>query len=294
MFSAIRQMFRTMYTHFSSQISRLLGHATLDETTLHELERLLLSADTGVPTTRYILEQLKKTSNQETTLTESLQTILCSILQSVPAPVDKSKIYLLVGINGSGKTTCAGKLAHHYVQQGKKVLLVAADTFRAAAPDQLQAWAQRAGASLTMGTSLQDPASLVFTGCERFVQEQFDILIIDTAGRLQTKTNLMQELAKIKRILLKKLPYESMCTLLTIDAMLGQNSLEQAALFKECTDVSGIVLTKTDGTGKGGIIFAIAHTLHIPVLYACHGEKITDILPFNAKQYVHELIYERI
>jgi fused signal recognition particle receptor len=219
-----------------------------------------------------------------------LRSMLTAILKATPQPTSSSRVHLLVGINGSGKTTFAGKLAHFYKKQGKKVLLVAADTFRAAAPEQLTAWAQASDTPLVIGAPNQDPASVVFMGCEKFNKEQFDILIIDTAGRLQTKVNLMNELAKIKRIIQKQLPNETINTLLTIDAMLGQNSFEQAKLFKESTDVTSVVLTKMDGTGKGGIVFSIAQELAIPVAYISFGESNDQLASFNPEQYVEELL----
>ena len=195
-----------------------------------------------------------------------------------------------MGINGSGKTTFAGKLAYDLHKQGKKVLLVAADTFRAAAPEQLKQWAIRTGASIINGKEGQDPASVVFTGCEQFKSQGFDALIIDTAGRLQTKTNLMKELEKIHKIISRQLPNYTPCTLLTIDAMLGQNSFEQATLFNESTQLDGIVLTKMDGTGKGGIVFAITQQLGIPVAYIAYGEQPEQLKLFNAQEYVQELL----
>ena len=224
-------------------------------------------------------------------LKTALHSILLSILNKNDMPnYTNQQIFLLVGINGSGKTTSIGKLAHFYAQQGKKVLLVAADTFRAAAPEQLAQWAQQTHADILTGKEGQDPASLVFQGCEKFKKEGYDILIIDTAGRLQTKINLMHELAKIKRSLSKQLPDMPIATLLTIDGMLGQNSFEQAKLFKESTDVNGIILTKMDGTGKGGIVFAIAQELSIPVVFLTFGEQADQIKQFDAQEYVTELL----
>lgn len=210
--------------------------------------------------------------------------------QAVRSAPSNATIYLLVGINGSGKTTCVAKLAHLFKNQGKKVLLVAADTFRAAAPEQLAAWATATDATLVTGTTGQEPASVVFAGCDVFAKNEHDIMIIDTAGRLQTKTNLMRELEKMRRIIEKKAPNATVCTLLTVDAMLGQNSLEQARVFHESTPLDGIILTKMDGTGKGGIVFAIMHELKIPIVFMTYGEKLEDMAQFNLTDYIATLL----
>ncbi len=297
MFSFIKNAFKKIYQQVTSNLALLFGQSSIDESTLKELEILLLSADTGAKTTASIMTELRKeyaagTIKKGGDLKEALRKQLTAILTSIPTQPDpNSQIYLMVGINGSGKTTFTGKLAHHYQKQGKKVLLVAADTFRAAAPEQLAEWAKKTGVSIVVGKLNQDPASVVFDGCERFKNENFDILIIDTAGRLQTKINLMNELAKIKRIVSKQLPGLTTNILLTIDSMLGQNSFEQAKLFKESADVNGIILTKMDGTGKGGIVFSIAKELAIPVTYVSFGEKSDQYAPFDAKNYVDELLH---
>ena len=197
---------------------------------------------------------------------------------------------MLVGINGSGKTTLAAKLAYHAKSKGKKVLLVAADTFRAAAQEQLGLWAQKLNADIELGKQGQDPASVVFAGCQRYKQQGYDTLIIDTAGRLQTKTNLMKELEKIKRVIGQQVPNQTINTILTVDSMLGQNSLEQARIFHESTKLDAIALTKMDGTGKGGIVFAIADELGIPVAYITYGEAIEHLKIFDADEYVQNLI----
>ncbi len=297
MFSFIKNSLKKIYASVTSKLAALFNRATIDEETFKELEVLLIGADTGVKTTRHIITTLQHKLKQHTNpqganLKNELEPILIEILEKPPLEpsISEIPIYLLVGINGSGKTTFSSKLAHYYVSRGKKVLMVAADTFRAAAPEQLQHWAQNIGAYIELGKPGQDPASVVFAGCERFKKENFDVLIIDTAGRLQNKINLMNELAKIKRTIAKQFLNTHINTLLTIDAMLGQNSFEQAKLFKESTDVSGIVLTKMDGTGKGGIVFAITHELNIPVVYISYGEKPEELKHFNATEYVHELL----
>lgn len=293
MFNFLKESLGSIYSQFTSNVSKLFNRTTIDQESLKELETLLLQADTGVGTTKAIIEQLRVSVEKGTiadgaTLKKNLATILTNLLP--PYTAAEPSLYLLVGINGSGKTTFAGKLAATFRAQGKKVLLVAGDTFRAAATQQLAIWAEKTGAALHAGKENQDPASVIFEGCARFKQEQFDIIIIDTAGRLQTKINLMKELEKIKRIIEKQLPGIPMATLLTVDAMLGQNSLEQARIFNESTALSGIILTKMDSTGKGGIVFAISKELHLPVAYISCGEQVDQIKPFNPQQYVDELL----
>lgn len=295
MFSFIKNTLSKIYSAVTSPLATLFGKKTIDEDTLKELEILLLAADTGVATTRAIIAQLRQTwqkgeISEGKGLKDALDPLLTTLITTENKPLYSAPIDLLVGINGSGKTTCVGKLAAHYASEGKKVLLVAADTFRAAAPEQLQTWAERTNSKLIMGTPGQDPAAVVFTGCEEFKKGGYDKLIIDTAGRLHTKANLMNELSKIRRIISKQLPNAAVNTLLTIDAMLGQNSFEQAKLFKESTNVNGIILTKMDGTGKGGIVFAIAQELQIPIAYITFGEQLQQIKKFDSKEYVHDLL----
>jgi fused signal recognition particle receptor len=298
MFNFIKSSLQKIYSSITNSLSCLFSRATIDEKSLKELEIILLSADTGVKTTRVIMDKLQKAHQQGnlkegTHLRITLQDTLIEIL-SKPTPVtfQSPSIFLLVGINGSGKTTFAAKLAYYWQQQGKKVLLVAADTFRAAATEQLEIWAKKSSIPLVLGHGITDPSAVVFQGCATYKKEQFDILIIDTAGRLQTKVNLMHELTKIKRVINKQLPNLPIHTLLTIDAMLGQNSFEQAKLFKESTDVTSIVLTKMDGTGKGGIVFAISHELNIPIQYISYGEHNNQMKLFNSQEFVHDLLHE--
>jgi len=296
MFGFLKITLQKIYNQFTSKVNALFSRNTLDEATLHELELLLIASDAGVKTTRAIIGNLKNQWKsgciaQGQDLKQALANELLNILQAKQAPTDRA-IYLLVGINGSGKTTFAGKLANKLTAQGKKVLLIAADTFRAAAPEQLTWWAQRTNAQIFVGKEKADPASVVFAGCEKFKTEEFDALIIDTAGRLQTKVNLMKELEKIRAVISRQLPNKEITTLLTIDSMLGQNSLEQATLFHESTQLDGIVLTKMDGTGKGGIVFGITGQLGVPVAYITFGEQLEAIKPFDAQEYVHQLLNE--
>ncbi len=294
MFSFIKQKLQKIFSHVSSKLSGFWQKQTIDESTLNELELILLQADTGVHTTRTIIDQLKKDAaagklTDGAALRTALEKQLMAILDSVPT-IDDQSVYLLIGINGSGKTTLAAKLAHQAIAQGKRPLLVAADTFRAAATEQLETWATRTGCEIETGKPGQDPASVVFASAKKCVDNNFDVLIIDTAGRLQTKTHLMAELAKIKRMVNRHLPDRSICTLLTVDAMLGQNSFEQAKLFNESTELDGIVLTKMDSTGKGGIIFSITQSLKVPVTYISFGEQTDQLKMFNAQEYVQELL----
>lgn len=300
MFSFIKDTLSKIYTSVTSKVHELFSRETIDQETLKELEQILIQADTGVKTTKKILATLQekvrngtieKGSDLQAALEQELLTLLAQHPTSLlTEPQRAGQIYLLVGINGSGKTTFAGKLANQYRKAGKRVLLVAADTFRAAATEQLKEWASRTGADIVTAQGTNDPAAVVFQGCEQFKNGAYDILIIDTAGRLQTKVNLMKELEKVKRVITKQLPDAPINTLLTIDAMLGQNSFEQARLFHESTQLDGIVLTKIDGTGKGGIIFAITQELGIPVAYLSFGEKLDAMKAFNASEFVQDLI----
>ena len=295
MFGFIKSKLQKIFSTVTSKLGSFFSRKSIDAAALKELEILLISSDVGVSTAQSIIAQLKKDVDagecDGAQLKARMHTILLDILTKNEAPDYRAyNVFLFVGINGSGKTTSIGKLAHLCAQQGKKVLLVAADTFRAAAPEQLKEWARITNVDILVGKEGQDPASLVYQGCEKFKNEQYDILIIDTAGRLQTKLNLMHELAKIKRAVEKQLSHESIATLLTIDGMLGQNSFEQAKLFKESTDVTGVILTKMDGTGKGGIVFAIAQELEVPVAFLTFGEQAEQIKIFDAHEYVSELL----
>lgn len=295
MFSFFKKTFNRIYSSLTSKLSSLFARTSIDAETERELERILLEADTGVDMTKHIMTRLRSdvargSITTGTDLKKALGLVLHESVNDLHSYPADATVYLLVGINGSGKTTCVAKLAYHFKNQGKKVLLVAADTFRAAAPEQLAAWAQATGATLVTGTTGQEPASVVFAGCEAFAKGDHDIMLIDTAGRLQTKINLMRELEKIRRIIEKKAPKATMCTLLTVDAMLGQNSLEQARVFHESTPLDGIMLTKMDGTGKGGIVFAIMHELKIPVAFITYGEKLEDMASFNLTDYISSLL----
>lgn len=294
MFGFFKDKLTKIYHSLTSKLFSLFSKK-IDADAIIELKKILLESDTGVALTnkiikeveaRYQADQLKEGQQ----LKELLQHVL---LDAVALPYDMSaRVFVLVGINGSGKTTFAAKLAHFYQQQGKKVLLVAADTFRAAAVEQLKEWATRTKSDVIFGEPNQDPASVVFKGTQEFSTGKHDILIVDTAGRLQTKSHLMQELSKVKKVIQKNLPNEKIFTLLTIDSMLGQNSFDQAKVFNEATDVSGIVLTKLDGTGKGGIVFAISQELQLPVAFISYGETMDSMALFDAREFVDKVLSE--
>jgi fused signal recognition particle receptor len=250
-----------------------------------------------VHTTNIIIEQLKTDIKEHKITTPEhlkvkLEALLVNTLKA-PDPINLTpSVVLMVGVNGSGKTTFCAKYAYLLKKQNKRIILVAGDTFRAAATHQLLEWGEKTGVPVFVGKENQDPASVVFDACKKYKDEQFDHIIIDTAGRLQTKVNLMRELEKIKRTIEKQVPDVSIHTWLAIDAMLGQNSLRQAELFDQATKLNGLIITKLDGTGKGGIVFAIAQKMGLPVVYITYGEQLDDIALFNPTEYVHDLLYE--
>ena len=292
MFSFIKEKLQKIYAQVSQKLSSFFEKKAVDQATLKELELILLASDAGVKTTRYFIDTIQTQAVQTgPELYKVLERLMIEQVSSAPLPQKNPDIILMVGINGSGKTTSCAKLANYYKHQGKRVLLIAADTFRAAAVDQLQSWAERFGIDVFTGLENQkDPAAVVFSGCKQFIEKQYDLVIIDTAGRLQTKQNLMQELGKIYRTIIKAAPNKNIQTLLTIDGMLGQNSFDQAKLFNEITPLDGIIITKMDGTAKGGIVFAIVAELQISIIYISFGESIDAFKPFNPQEYVSGLL----
>jgi fused signal recognition particle receptor len=295
MFNFIKDKIKKVYNSFTTKAITLFSRNKIDEEFLKELEILLISADTGVKTTKEIMLQLRDLlKNQKIKTGQEIKTelekLLLEHLKQHNPKEENPKILLLVGVNGSGKTTFAAKIANQLKNQNKKVLLVAADTFRAAATQQLLEWGERINVEVFSGKDNQEPASLIFDACTKFENEKFDHLIIDTAGRLHTKVNLMKELEKIKKIIQRKLADEKINTWLTIDAMLGQNSFQQAKIFHEATNLNGLILTKLDGTGKGGIVFSITKEFQLPIIYISIGEKKEDIQLFNPDEYVKNLL----
>lgn len=274
------------------------GFSEIDDDFYDELEESLILADLGVDTATTAVERLRKVIRQEHYKTtqeakQALKDILVDML-CVGDPElhldTKPSVILVIGVNGVGKTTTIGKLATQFTKQGKNVLLVAADTFRAAAADQLEIWAGRSGASIVRQYEGADPASVVYDGIQAAKARGADVILIDTAGRLHNKQNLMNELNKISRIVNRELPEASREVLLVLDGTTGQNGLIQAKQFKEIAGVTAIALTKLDGTAKGGIVIAVAHDLQIPVKFVGVGEKADDLMPFVARAFVDALL----
>lgn len=274
------------------------GFSEIDDDFYDELEESLILADLGVDTACKAVERLRKAvREQHLKTTEEARTALKEILVEMLNVGDTAlnlattpSVVLVIGVNGVGKTTTIGKIATQLTRQGKRVLLVAADTFRAAAADQLEIWAQRSGASIVRQNEGADPASVVYDGIQAARAREVDVIIIDTAGRLHNKANLMNELNKISRIIDRELPNAARETLLVLDGTTGQNGLIQAKQFKEIAGVTSIALTKLDGTAKGGIVIAVADALQIPVKFVGVGEQADDLMPFEAKDFVEALI----
>jgi fused signal recognition particle receptor len=271
----------------------------VDEAALEELEAVLLTSDLGMTTTTTILDALRDRARRQAIrdgaeLKALLRTQLLAILQAeTPAPRrvnEPPEVILMVGVNGTGKTTTSGKLAAWYKRQGQTVLLCAADTFRAAAIEQLEVWSQRAGVEMIRTRQGGDPSAVLYDAAVAAKARRNDVLLVDTAGRLHTKTGLMDELEKMRRTVQRVLPFAPHEVLLVLDATTGQNGLQQARLFTESAGVTGIVLTKLDGTAKGGIVVAIAQELKLPVRFVGIGEKMEDLLPFEAEAFVDSLL----
>ena len=271
---------------------------TIDEDLYEELEEILVMADIGMDTTIEIIERLKSKIRKEkindpALVYDSLKSVITEILLEGPEEKEKDPtkkdVLLVIGVNGVGKTTSIGKLAAKNKAEGKKVLLAAADTFRAAAIDQLEVWSERAGVDLVKHTEGSDPAAVVFDAVSASKSRNVDLLICDTAGRLHNKKNLMDELSKIGRIIDRELGDANKETLLVLDATTGQNAVVQAKQFMEACPIDGIILTKLDGTAKGGVVISIKNTLNIPVRYIGVGEGIEDLQEFNAREFSEAL-----
>ncbi len=274
------------------------GFSEIDDDFYDELEESLILADLGVDTALKATDRLRKAVREQHLKTteeakEALKDILTQMLQVGQPELNLSTnpaVVLVIGVNGVGKTTTIGKIATRFVKEGKKVLLIAGDTFRAAAADQLEIWAGRSGADIVRQHEGADPASVVFDGIQAAKARNVDVILIDTAGRLHNKTNLMNELNKISRIVERELPDAAKEVLLVLDGTTGQNGLIQAKQFKEIAGVTAIALTKLDGTAKGGIVIAVADALQIPVKFVGVGEQADDLMPFEARAFVEALL----
>ena len=286
---------------FTGLTEAFTGRAIIDEEVISRLEELLISADVGIDTTEQIIESarynlINNNGRDEASLKKSIFDEFKKILESTNNNYVNKKghvkpiINLIVGVNGVGKTTSIGKLAYLDKKDGKKVLICAADTFRAAATEQLDIWANRVNVDIIKGDIGADPSSVAYKAVEKSISEEYDITYIDTAGRLHTKNNLMEELGKIKRVIEKKLLRAPDNTYLVLDSTNGQNALTQANEFKKVTYLDGIILTKLDGTSKGGIIFQIAKTLNIPIKYIGIGEGLEDLQQFDPDSFINAFL----
>ena len=288
--------------NFSEKVNDLVSrYRKVDEDFFEELEEILIGADVGFETVMELIDELKKEVKRKNIqdpkeVYDVISEKLVAIYENgeeesstINMQAEGLTVILFVGVNGVGKTTTIGKLAHKYKEEGKKVLLAAGDTFRAGAIEQLEVWGDRVGVDVIKHTEGSDPAAVMFDAVQAAKSRQADILLCDTAGRLQNKVNLMKELEKVKRVIEREVPGAPHEVLLVLDATTGQNALVQAKTFKETTNVSGIVLTKLDGTAKGGIVLAIRNELHIPVKFVGLGEKMDDLQGFDPEKYVYGL-----
>ena len=281
----------------ASSISSVFTASELDDDFYDDLEESLIVSDLGMDTTETVMDRLRQTvREQHIKIVDEAKIALRAILADMLNVGDsglrldtKPSVILVIGVNGVGKTTTIGKLAHQLRDQGKKVLLCAGDTFRAAAADQLEIWANRAGVDIVRQNEGADPGAVLFDALAAAKARRSDVVLVDTAGRLHNKANLMKELAKLRKIIDRELPGAAKETLLVLDATTGQNGLIQARQFKETAGLTGIVLTKLDGTAKGGIVIAIAQELQVPVKFVGLGEGIDDLAPFDAKEFVSDL-----
>lgn len=294
---------KTKEGFFAKITKAIAGKDKVDEELLDELEDALVSADVGIDTTIEIIKRIEERVAKEkyvgtAALNEVLQDGIMSVLTDAPSneyetfdlPTGKKPyVLLVVGVNGVGKTTTIGKLAHNFKKNGKSVVLGAADTFRAAAVDQLTIWSERVGVPIVKKEMGSDPSSVAFDAVQSAIARDADIVIIDTAGRLHNKAHLMEELSKIRRVISKKMPDAPHEVLLVLDGSTGQNALEQAKHFTAATDISALAITKLDGTAKGGVVLAIAHQFQIPVKYIGVGERMEDLQIFNKAEFVDSL-----
>ena len=300
-FQRLKQGLTKSREGWAQKIGAILQNRRWDEQAVESMEESLLAADVGVNATQKLIDTLRKQSpsgeqdpgdEMAGRLQEAMIQMLTPRVAAKPPLSARPWVILFLGVNGVGKTTTIGKIAAQYRDAGKKVLLVAGDTFRAAAIEQLEAWARRAGVEIIKHRAGADPSAVVFDGMQAAKSRGIDVLLIDTAGRLHTKLHLIEELKKIRRVIAREQPDAPHETLLVLDATTGQNGLQQARVFKEATDISGIVLTKLDGTAKGGVIISIQEELSVPVRYIGVGEEVEDLQPFDPAGFVQAL-FER-
>ena len=305
MFNRLRRLdesVRRSRDTFFNKVSQAFDRRTIDDSLWDELEELLVQADVGLTTTEKLLESVKqRVRSEHVRESEQAKVILKQEMvrvlstpgarKGLSLAPDRQNVVLVVGVNGTGKTTSVAKLAGYLQQRGHRVILAAADTFRAAAIDQLRIWGERAGVTVIAHQPGADPGAVVFDALQAASARGADVLLVDTAGRLHTKFNLMEELKKIRRVLNKQdasAPHE---TLLVLDATTGQNAISQARTFVEAVGISGVVLAKLDGTAKGGVVFSIADELHLPIKFVGTGEKIEDLAEFDAEDFVNALVH---
>jgi len=288
---------------FTEKIEQIVvGYAKIDDDLLDELEEALISADVGVKTSTLLMEEVRRGIKKKEInapedlrpfLEEKISALLMAGSDASTLAVNPPTVILVIGVNGVGKTTTIGKLGNYYKEQGKTVMLAAADTFRAAAIDQLEIWGSRIGSTVIKHDEGSDPASVAFDAVKAAKARNIDILIIDTAGRLHTKSNLMEELKKINRVIQREIPEAPHETLLVLDATTGQNAINQADVFSQSAPISGVVLTKLDGTAKGGVVVGIKAELKMPVKWIGIGEAVDDLRPFNAEDFAKALFSDK-
>ena len=295
LFDRIKKGLQKTRAAFSEKIEDLvMNYRELDDDFFEELTDILIMSDVGVKTTELIIDRLKQKVRAEKikgtdSAREAIKQIVADIMACQPLPLPSPTVLLVVGVNGVGKTTSIGKMAARFKSEGKKVIICAGDTFRAAAAEQLTVWAERAGVPIIKQHEGADPAAVVYDGVQAAKSRNADVLIVDTAGRLHNKAHLMEELKKINRVINREYPTANVKALLVIDATTGQNGLNQALMFRETAQLDGIILTKLDGTAKGGIALAIRNEMGLPVRFIGVGEKIDDLQPFDAKEFAEAI-----
>ena len=302
LFDSLKSSLEKSRRSLAEKLTTLIGAASaLDDDFYDDLEATLIMSDTGAGVASRLIASIRKIASAKGIQTPAellpvLEQEIAALMQGkdpIAIVPGQTHVILIVGVNGSGKTTSIGKLAHYYKTQGKTVLLAAADTFRAAAGEQLTLWAERTGVDIVCHTEGSDPAAVVYDAVLAAKARKIDILLVDTAGRLHTKANLMEELKKIRRVIQRELPDAPQETLLVLDAVTGQNALHQAKIFNEATELTGVILTKLEGTAKGGFAISIRTELGVPVRWVGLGEQKADFAPFDAVTYAHALLNEK-